>query len=451
MEAPLTATRGNSADGDFPDLFSAEGGHPDEEAQWKQEGAPLQPELRRKLKFWSCVGSGNLGGLSAPGDDAPLTSLRHTQIWAAVLSSWWLCLAVCISRSAGTFGEGPGQTVIIAAAVACTIFAGVLGPFQVVNWHQVGKKGIGWPGPGTKMLHLSFSPALVAKVEKTVKAIPVICAMFCVVFPAISVTLARNSAPTSVHHWVAAIGLVVLAPAQICVFTPAQPLAELIFAMPADNIRQLAAEIGSSTAATTDYEALSTKIYSVHTTVAWLSTTLKTIIIGTTLMNVTITALLVVVAVGPRPEDDSDIGGWYNVVFHPTPTLILATCTLAQAVWALAGPAQVTSACQQVGDAINGLRIGPRPSDWRVQLATPEQGHRIEILKRYMNELNRDQGLGFIFFRKRINYTLVYKLMTEAVSALWLLNGILLSILKVEGKEAPIEDDGIASALAAKG
>lgn len=50
----------------------------------------------------------------------------------------------------------------------------------------------------------------------------------------------------------------------------------------------------------------------------------------------------------------------------------------------------MTSASQKIGDAVNGLRMTPL-ADGSVILATPEQGNRIEILKRYMNELNRDQ------------------------------------------------------------
>ena len=81
------------------------------------------------------------------------------------------------------------------------------------------------------------------------------------------------------------------------------------------------------------------------------------------------------------------------------------------------------------------------------QLATPEQLHRIEGLKRYINELNRDQGLGILFLRKRITYTLVMGMLIQTVSAMVVINTTLMSILHAEkdeeaaigGEEAAIE------------
>ena len=100
----------------------------------------------------------------------------------------------------------------------------------------------------------------------------------------------------------------------------------------------------------------------------------------------------------------------------------------------LSTPARVTSACQQVASAVNDLRLTAH-SDGDVALAEPEQLHRIEGLKRCSNELNRDQGLGFILLRKRVTFTLVIGLMIQTGSATIVLNGFLLSLTKVEGEE----------------
>lgn len=58
------------------------------------------------------------------------------------------------------------------------------------------------------------------------------------------------------------------------------------------------------------------------------------------------------------------------------------------------------------------------------------------------------RGWGLYFFRKRINYTFVYKVLVESVSAMWLINGIMMSMMQ---EEAEAGSDSIVSALAGKG
>ena len=83
---------------------------------------------------------------------------------------------------------------------------------------------------------------------------------------------------------------------------------------------------------------------------------------------------------------------------------------------------------------MNGLRVAAKEGE-PAKLATPEQLHRIEGVKRYVNELNRDQGLGVLFLRKRITYTLVMGLMIQTVSAMIVINTTLMSILHAENDE----------------
>ena len=112
----------------------------------------------------------------------------------------------------------------------------------------------------------------------------------------------------------------------------------------------------------------------------------------------------------------------------------------------LSTPARVTSACQQVASAVNDLRLTTH-SDGDVALAEPEQLHRIEGLKRCSNELNRDQGLGFILLRKRVTFTLVIGLMIQTGSATIVLNGFLLSLTKGEEAHAVTDEEAIEHVL----
>jgi hypothetical protein len=88
------------------------------------------------------------------------------------------------------------------------------------------------------------------------------------------------------------------------------------------------------------------------------------------------------------------MGNWYNFFFHPYVAAFLGTVQAALLVWALSGPAKITSACQKIASAVNDLRVNAGGADGAVTLATSEQLHRIEGLHRYINELNKNQGLG---------------------------------------------------------
>ena len=118
----------------------------------------------------------------------------------------------------------------------------------------------------------------------------------------------------------------------------------------------------------------------------------------------------------------------YNFFLSPYATAVLGVALSGLAVYALFAPARVTSACQRVADAVNDLRVVAKEGE-PAQLATPEQLHRIEGLKRYINELNRDQGLGILFLRKRITYTLVMGMLIQTVSAMVVINTTLQSVL----------------------
>ena len=171
-------------------------------------------------------------------------------------------------------------------------------------------------------------------------------------------------------------------------------------------------------------------------------------------MNV---AAWLIVSVAPRPPfsdcewSDCDLmndlwgaGHWYNFFFNPYLMAVLAVVFSGVTIYTLFAPARVTSACQRVAEAVNDLRITAKHGE-PAKLATPEQLQRIEGLKRYINELNRDQGLGIVFLRKRITYTLVMGMLIQTVSAMVVINTTLMSIVHAEkGEEGAVEQALIA-------
>ena len=119
-------------------------------------------------------------------------------------------------------------------------------------------------------------------------------------------------------------------------------------------------------------------------------------------------------AVGPRPPHGDrwlGMGNWYNLFFHEYVCAFTAIFFAAMLVWGLSGPAKITSACQKIASAVNDLRVNAGDGG-TVTLATSEQLHRMGLgLNSYINELNKNQGLGFLVLRMRITSTLMMGLM----------------------------------------
>jgi hypothetical protein len=204
--------------------------------------------------------------------------------------------------------------------------------------------------------------------------------------------------------------------------TPFQLAQDLTYLLAADAAEQVAADAQRVTAATADYNGLAKRVYRVHRDTVALSELMTPVIFGQASFLFWSVLAFLFVAVGPRPPRDGEdwlgMGNWYNFFFHQYVAACIATSMAAQLVWALSGPAKVTSACQRIASAVNDLRVNADGADGAVTLAAAEQGHQIEVLNRYINELNKNQGLGFLVLRKRITFTLVMGLLIQTVGAM---------------------------------
>jgi hypothetical protein len=195
----------------------------------------------------------------------------------------------------------------------------------------------------------------------------------------------------------------------------------MVFALAADKVERLAAEIQRATAATADYGAFTTSVFRAHTDTTKLSALMQTQLLGLSALVLPWTVIFMVMALGSRPTQQGGselcndawdpefwggFGSWYNLFVGQYIMSALSTSFAALLAYSLLAPARVTSACQKVADAVNELRVTVK-ADGTAELATADELHRIEGLKRYINELNRDQGLGFVLLRKRITFTFV--------------------------------------------
>ena len=276
-----------------------------------------------------------------------------------------------------------------------------------------------------------------ATLSKTMKGIKALVGYQTLFVGGISVVIAIESDPKAPHEWVAAGLLVALTPALAVVATLSQLAIELTYLLAADAAYQVAAAVHRVTAATADYDGLAKRVYRVHLDTVALSEKMTPMIFWGATAQFLCTLMFLFYAVGPRPLPGDEwfgLGNWYNFFCHEYTMAVAATICAGQLVWILSGPAKITSACQKIASAVNDLRINAG-DDGTVTLATSEQGHRIEILNRYINELNKNQGLGFLVARKRITFTLVMGLLIQTVSAMLVVSSTLMSIATVEGEE----------------
>eukprot|EP01043_Picozoa_sp_COSAG02_P007464 COSAG02_NODE_223_length_28346_cov_91.381846_3_plen_708_part_00 len=85
--------------------------------------------------------------------------------------------------------------------------------------------------------------------------------------------------------------------------------------------------------------------------------------------------------------------------------------------WQMFGPADVTLACDELIDAIRSV-MTQTDGNGKAVLLDPQSLVRIEGIARFAEELNRGQGLGFVFRKKRVTPQLVSGVL--AASVLWM-------------------------------
>lgn len=245
-----------------------------------------------------------------------------------------------------------------------------------------------------------------AALDKVLKGLRAFAAVMAVVITFFSVVVAVESQPDQRHtgqwilyDWLAAVAavlLVIMAPMAAYMCFAIGPV-EIAYILMEDRARQAGAVVQCATAATANYDALAEMIYHIHTETGSLSEKLQPVILASGSIRLLMMVSWLFIAAGPRPARNDggwlENGNWYDIFFNEWVAAVMATQSVAMAVWNLSGPARITSACQKIATAVNDMRLHAG-ADGTMKLATTEQGHRIEMLKRYMNELNKEQGLG---------------------------------------------------------
>lgn len=130
--------------------------------------------------------------------------------------------------------------------------------------------------------------------------------------------------------------------------------------------------------------------------------------------------------------------------FHwPSIFLACGVFFVLNVVYCLCVPATVTSACEELMDAINKMREAKAPGE--ISAGMPPNicatEASIDYLLQYVKNLNRRHGMGFMLQRKRISHSFVMSLGFKLVSYMPIFFAIMLSFTKVEIKEQAIQHE----------
>ena len=213
-------------------------------------------------------------------------------------------------------------------------------------------------------------------------------------------------------------------------------LEELACRVAIDRVQALTHRVRCSTPATTDFHSLLQDVADAHCLVA---RTAKELERGTKLNAVSgacgIAFFFFCGLGGVQPRQDS---GWYTYRVNLL-MCFAGSSILFLTIWGWMQMAKVTSACEELGEAINDQRIGRTSSDTQAHvdiiMPTNDEILRIEHVHSYLRNLNRGRGMGFVIGRKRISYSFVLSMAIKAASAMVFLFPIMLSFTQVEKGE----------------
>eukprot|EP01051_Picozoa_sp_SAG22_P012373 SAG22_NODE_1280_length_4899_cov_5.374792_2_plen_376_part_00 len=366
-------------------------GFGDEAEQSNGPTQPLPQELRDRL--WRL-----LLGHRGDGDAA---RLRQARLAGGTTALFGWCATYTFFRAltiAGAEEVGFAAAVVVGVAFGMIIplFGGYLFFLNAVPHVQV-------------QLEAPLTPKGASVLAKLAKGWVAYRAFMIVASMAVMALVASESAPEAPYQSAAAIVSVALAPVQAVVMVTSLLGGGIPFVMAEDQLAQLVMDVRGATAATADYGAFTTGVYRAHTDMSRLSARSKSGILASSAFFFIMTVLMMYAGLGPRPPKGPEwwgAGGWYNFFLNEYLCVMISTIYAGIGVYNLMSAAKVTSACQRVANAVNDLRVTAK-ADGTAELATAEELHRIEGLKRYINELNRDQGLGFVLLRKKITFTFV--------------------------------------------
>eukprot|EP01043_Picozoa_sp_COSAG02_P053782 COSAG02_NODE_5991_length_3886_cov_2.197254_1_plen_299_part_00 len=217
---------------------------------------------------------------------------------------------------------------------------------------------------------------------------------------------------------------------------------ELGCAVAKDRVREATKRVQASTPTTADYDRLLADIIDAEAFVSSLSKFLAHATKVGLGVSVLFGCLFIFIGLsGVGPPSDLDVG--WNTYHWPQIFLGVGMVLIILAVYTLVLPATVTSACEELMDAINKMREAKAPGELSARMPPNicETEASIDYLLQYVKNLNRRRGMGFTLHRKRISHSFVLSLGLKAVSFMPIFFAVMLSFTKVETEEQAIQTD----------
>ena len=241
----------------------------------------------------------------------------------------------------------------------------------------------------------------------------------------------------------------------------ATPLAAAVHSLPpvlssalcsamADRVRRITLSVRATTAATADYQRLIREIQKTDEDIARLEEYLRWVYVQTVVGGACNAGPSFIIGFGPRPPAGHGYTEHKLYLFF----VFAGAVQVLVGIWSLAKGAKITSACQDLGEAINKLRASRSQESGEVTVATSDQILQINNLRYFIRDFNRGQGMGFALKRKKITYTLVLDMVGLAASAIVVVSPILLGMVTVEEEQALLGEEAAlinSTALAAGG
>jgi hypothetical protein len=202
-------------------------------------------------------------------------------------------------------------------------------------------------------------------------------------------------------------------------------IAEVARVVVVDRVRQLADRARRSTPSTLNFEGILEEIAEAQNLVSAASVELALPMVLQVLFLELTGMVFIFCGSGPQPLDPAHLWNYWHLA------LILkftGTGLILSGIWGLMQGAKITSACEDLGDAINQLRLGKTHGDTAVHLPSDPEKLAIEHLHNYVRSLNRGRGMGFVISKKRISHSFVLSLTLKVASAVPFFFAIIISL-----------------------
>jgi hypothetical protein len=219
-------------------------------------------------------------------------------------------------------------------------------------------------------------------------------------------------------------------------------LGSVLFEVAGDQVRQITEQVKGFNARSLDFNECIRSIHRVDADISELANFARWLCLETVFGYIFAGLPWAVVGLGPQPPTDHWWSG-NNMLGLPLSyaCCFFCMCFVLFGIWTAAASAAVTTACDELRDALNRLRASSggagESSRADIYIATPDEVSKIENLLAYIDGLNEGAGMGFSLVGVKITYSLVANALISFGSVMGVLFATLLHFVHVDAVDLP--------------